>query len=101
MARLAIEEHFATRPDTYLSVGHVVSGAKKVALLEGDSVAGENRREHEKGWVGVDCPHCVHGVALIRCDPCCKVLDDSGLSGQNLFRYADQHVMARVESAPF
>lgn len=101
MARLAVEEHFATRPDTYLSVGHVVAGAKKVAVSEGDSVAGTDRRENEKGWRSDPCPVCIHGVGLIRCDTCCDLLGESGLVGPDLWAYCDEHCLPVGEGAPF
>jgi hypothetical protein len=95
-ARLAVEEHFATRPDTYLSIGHVVAGAKKVAVVEGDSAAGSDRREDERGWVGVDCPECRHGVSLVKCDVCCLLLAESGLAGRALWNFADQRCLEQV-----
>jgi hypothetical protein len=37
----------------------------------------------------VVCPQCVHGVSLVQCDPCCRLLAESGLVGERLWVFAD------------
>jgi hypothetical protein len=37
----------------------------------------------------VVCPQCVHGVSLVQCDPCCRLLAESGLMGERLWVFAD------------
>ena len=90
-ARVAVEEHFATKPDVYLSVGHVVAGAKRVAEREGSSSDSESRRLEESSWRSDPIPVCRdHGLAIVRCDDCCAVLASqvSHLSGDRLHEWA-------------
>ena len=96
-ARMAVDEHFATKPETYLSVGHVVAGAKRVKESEAQRALSFDRRSVEESWVGEPAPLCEpHGVAIHRCDPCCGVLAEGvgDRTGDELHRWAAEN--ARV-----
>jgi len=74
-ARQAVEEHFATRPDTYLKVGHVLQGAKKVAERKAELSSSQGRALEESGWRSDPQPRCrEHDELITRCIPCCDVL---------------------------
>jgi len=44
----------------------------------------------------VPCPQCRHGVSLVSCDACCKLLAESGLVGRALWEFADQRCLEQV-----
>ena len=46
----------------------------------------------------VACPECRHGVSLVKCNPCCALLAESGLEGRALWDFADVRCL---ESEPF
>ena len=94
-ARMAVDEHFATKPETYLSVGHVVAGAKRQAWRNGESKEAEARKLEESAWKGEPCPICVHDIAIVRCDDCCGVLASqvSHLHGPDLWDWCDQNLL--------
>ena len=46
----------------------------------------------------VACAQCRHGGSLVKCDPCCKLLGESGLVGRALWDFADVRC---VEQVPF
>lgn len=74
-ARQAVEEHFATKPDTYLKVGHVLQGAKKVSEYKAALSSSEQRALEESTWVSSPQPVCKeHSQLITKCDPCCDLL---------------------------
>lgn len=74
-ARQAVEEHFATKPDTYLKVGHVLQGAKKVSEYKAALSSSEQRALEESNWVTSPQPVCKeHSELITKCDPCIDVL---------------------------
>lgn len=74
-ARQAVEEHFATKPDTYLKVGHVLQGAKKISEKKAELSSSEQRALEEANWEGSPQPVCKeHSELITRCDPCCDLL---------------------------
>jgi hypothetical protein len=97
-ARIAVDEHFATKPETYLIVGHVVAGAKKQAEREASGVESQQRSLEESDWKADPCPICIHDVAIVRCDECCATLADevSNLTGQRLFTWVDENLLKAV-----
>jgi hypothetical protein len=75
VARQAVEEHFANKPDTYLKVGHVLQGAKKISEKKVELSSSEQRALEEANWKGSAQPVCKeHSELITRCDPCCDVL---------------------------
>ena len=97
-ARMAVDEHFATKPETYLIVGHVVAGAKKQAEREASGVESQQRSLEESDWKADPCPICIHDVAIVRCDDCCSVLAHqvSHLSGPRLWSWCDANLLKAV-----
>lgn len=97
-AREAVEEHFRNQPDKYLSVGHVVAGAKRVKEAEAQKALSFDRRSVEESWVGEPAPLCEpHGVAIHKCDPCCGVLAEGvgDRTGDELHRWAAENALVR------
>lgn len=76
-ARAAVEEHFKSKPDVYINVGHVHAGAKKVALSAVDRALSEARLNDESTWRSDPQPICeAHGLRILACDDCCAVIAD-------------------------
>ena len=74
-ARQAVEEHFATKPDTYLKVGHVFQGAKKVSERKAELSSSEQRALEESSWKVSPQPICKeHSELITKCDPCIDIL---------------------------
>jgi len=96
--RMAVEEHFASKPDTYLSVGHVVSGAKRVAWKLAEGAESEARAIEEAEWQGDPCPICLHELPIVKCDDCCSVLAHQvgHLHGQALWDWCDANLLKKV-----
>ena len=95
-ARQAVEDHFRNHPDKYLSVGHVVAGAKKVREAEAEKVLSLDRRSVEDSWVGEAPPLCKpHSVPVHKCDSCCADLAArvGDRSGYELHAWAAANVL--------
>lgn len=74
-AREAVEEHFKLKPDTYLNVGHVLSGAKRAALKQAERLVSEARLMDEANWRSDPQPVCEeHGLRILSCDDCCSLI---------------------------
>lgn len=70
-ARQAVEEHFATKPDTYLKVGHVLQGAKRVSEHKAALSSSENRMLEESAWKASPQPVCKeHSELITKCYTC-------------------------------
>ena len=74
-AREAIEEHFRSKADTYLNVGHVLAGAKRAALAQAERLVAEARIMDEAEWRSDPQPVCEeHGLRILSCDDCCSLI---------------------------
>jgi hypothetical protein len=74
-ARGAVEEHFRTKADTYLNVGHVLAGAKRAALAQAERLVAEARLMDEAEWRSDPQPVCEeHGLRILSCDDCCSLI---------------------------
>lgn len=74
-ARQAVEEHFATKPDTYLKVGHVLQGAKKVSERKAELSSSEQRALEEAEWKVSPQPVCKeHSELITKCYTCIDIL---------------------------
>lgn len=74
-AREAIEEHFRSKADTYLNVGHVLSGAKRAALKQAERLVSEARLMDEANWTSDPQPVCEeHDLRILSCDDCCSLI---------------------------
>jgi hypothetical protein len=81
-AREAVEDHFREKPDTYLNVGHVVKGAKRIAEREAEKAASADRSMDESNWRSDPQPICRdHNLPITECYPCCDVLADKWFWG--------------------
>jgi len=71
----AVEEHFREKPDTYLNVGHVVAGAKRAALRDGQKLVSEARELEEADWKADPQPMCeAHNLRILECLDCCALI---------------------------
>ena len=71
----AVEEHFREKPDTYLNVGHVVAGAKRAALRDGQRLVSEARELEEANWKADPQPICeAHNLRILECLDCCSLI---------------------------
>ena len=71
----AVEEHFREKPDTYLNVGHVVAGAKRAALRDGQKLVSEARELEEADWKADPQPICdAHNLRILECLDCCALI---------------------------
>lgn len=71
----AVEEHFKTKPDTYLNVGHVVAGAKRAALRDAERLVSEARGLEESDWKSDPQPVCeAHDLRILECLDCCGLI---------------------------
>lgn len=74
-ARQAVEEHFATKPDTYLKVGHVLQGAKKASERKAELSSSEQRALEESNWTVSPQPVCKeHSELITKCYTCIDIL---------------------------
>lgn len=74
-AKQAVEDHFATKPDTYIKVGHVLQGAKKYTERQAELSISKQRELEESEWSGDPQPVCsAHSKKILECDACCDVL---------------------------
>jgi hypothetical protein len=74
-AREAIEEHFRSKADTYLNVGHVLAGAKRAALRQAEKLVAEARIMDEANWRSGPQPICEeHDLRILSCDDCCSLI---------------------------
>lgn len=74
-AREAVEEHFRSKADTYLNVGHVLAGAKRAALRQAERLVSEARLMDEANWRSDPQPVCEeHGLRILSCDDCCSLI---------------------------
>ena len=74
-AREAIEEHFRSKADTYLNVGHVLAGAKRAALRQAEKLLAEARIMDEAEWRSDPQPICEeHDLRILSCDDCCSLI---------------------------
>jgi hypothetical protein len=99
-AREAVEEHFANKPDTYLKVGHVLQGAKRIREKKAELSFSGQRALEEASWKSSPQPVCrEHSLPITHCDPCCAVLaDQAGFwSSDDRHRWAVQ-VLYKPES---
>lgn len=74
-ARAAVEEHFKSKPDVYINVGHVFAGAQKAAKSAADRALSEARLNDESTWRADPQPVCeAHGLRILGCDDCCSLI---------------------------
>ena len=74
-ARDAVEEHFRSKADTYLNVGHVLAGAKRAALAQAEILMAQARLMDESEWRSDPQPICdEHGLRILSCDDCCSLI---------------------------
>jgi len=73
-ARRAVEDHFALKPDTYLKVGHVLQGAKRVSERNAELSSSEARQLEEASWKSDPQPRCKeHKELITKCLTCINV----------------------------
>lgn len=74
-AREAVEEHFRSKPDVYLNVGHVLAGAKRAALAQAERLVAQARVLDESEWRSDPQPICEpHDLRILKCDDCCSLI---------------------------
>ena len=97
----AVEEHFRTKPDTYLNVGHVVAGAKRAALRDQENLVSEARNLEESDWKSDPQPICEeHNLRIVECFDCCMRIFENAddMNPDNRHSWAMAHVYKPKEA---